>query len=69
MVAKYKLALRAKIKMPKAARAVGNAVHNNPIFIALPCHRVILKNGKIGGFAQPIEIKRWLLKHESGNLS
>jgi len=60
--------LAKNIKIQKAARAVGNAVHNNPIFIALPCHRIILKNGKIGGFAQPIRIKHWLLRHESGTL-
>ena len=36
----------------------------------IPCHRIIAKNGGLGGFmnardGEPLEIKRWLLQHES----
>ena len=50
---------------PKASRAVGNALHNNPIMIIIPCHRVLAKNGD-GGFAFGLEVKSKLLKLESG---
>ena len=46
-------------------RAVGGAVGKNPILILIPCHRVIQKDGGIGGFAAGIEIKKQLLKIES----
>lgn len=50
-------------------RAVGGACGANNIPIVIPCHRVITKNGKLGGFmnandGQPLVIKRWLLRHE-----
>lgn len=35
---------------PKAARAVGNALGNNPIPLIIPCHRVVKSDGTIGGF-------------------
>ena len=53
-----------KIDNINSVRAVGNANGKNPIPILIPCHRVIQKNGSIGGYSGGIEIKRWLLKHE-----
>ena len=47
-----------------AQRAVGNACNKNPIIIIIPCHRVIPKNGKLGGFAYGDFIKQKLLKIE-----
>lgn len=38
------------IDRPKASRAVGTAIGNNPITYLIPCHRVIQKNGNIGGY-------------------
>jgi len=38
------------IDRPKAARAVGTAIGNNPVAFLIPCHRVIQKNGNIGGY-------------------
>ncbi|MCF7954736.1 MAG: methylated-DNA--[protein]-cysteine S-methyltransferase [Phycisphaerae bacterium] len=35
---------------PKAARAVGNAMGNNPIPLIIPCHRVVKSDGTTGGF-------------------
>jgi len=49
---------------PKAVRAVGTAIGQNPIMIFIPCHRVIGINGSLTGYAGGIEKKRWLLQHE-----
>ena len=49
---------------PKAVRAIGQANHNNPILLLVPCHRVINKNGSIGGFGCGVEIKKQLLQLE-----
>ncbi len=53
------------IKRPRAVRAVGTAIGNNPIGIILPCHRIIRSDGKIGEFAWGVKIKKQLLKLES----
>lgn len=39
-----------KIKRPKASRAVGTAIGNNPIAYLIPCHRVIQSSGNTGGY-------------------
>lgn len=54
-----------KINNPKGCRAVGNANNKNKIPIIIPCHRVLMSDGKIGGYAGGIEIKRYLLSIES----
>ncbi|NCA93523.1 MGMT family protein, partial [bacterium] len=56
------------IKKPKAARAVGRALHNNPFAPQVPCHRVIKGNGEIGGFAGGSSKKAKLLKQEGVNI-
>lgn len=48
----------------KACRAVGAAVHKNPIPIIVPCHRVIGKNQKLVGYAGGLETKKYLLDLE-----
>ena len=53
------------INRKKATRAVANAIGRNPFFIIYPCHRVIRSDGKIGGFAYGVEVKRFLLNLES----
>ncbi|MXZ81801.1 MAG: methylated-DNA--[protein]-cysteine S-methyltransferase [Gammaproteobacteria bacterium] len=56
--------LAGEIGMPKAARAVGNANARNPISIAIPCHRVIGRNGRLSGYAGGVSRQQWLLQHE-----
>ena len=48
----------------KAQRAVGGANNKNPIPIFIPCHRVINKNNKLGGYALGLDIKKYLLELE-----
>ena len=48
---------------PKAARAVGQAVHRNPLPIIVPCHRVVGVSN-LGGYAGGLAIKRFLLRLE-----
>jgi len=52
------------IKRPKASRAVGNAVGSNPVPLIIPCHRVVLSNGSLGGYAYGTLLKRKLLEME-----
>lgn len=55
------------INNKKAVRAVGGAIHNNPYFIVIPCHRVIGKNGDLVGFACGLDVKSYLLNFEKKN--
>lgn len=55
-------------RLGTAARAIGGACRSNPIPILIPCHRVVARQG-LGGYAgevtgDPLNIKRWLLRHE-----
>lgn len=52
------------IKSPKAVRAVGSAVGANPVFLFNPCHRVLPKSGKVGGYAHGSKVKEELLRLE-----
>ena len=53
---------------PGAFRAVGQANHNNPIAIIVPCHRVIGANGKLTGYGGGLSVKETLLRLEAGEL-
>lgn len=48
----------------KAIRAVASANRKNPIWIVVPCHRVIGTNGALTGYAGGLWRKKWLLEHE-----
>lgn len=50
----------------KAIRAVASANGKNPIWIIVPCHRVIGSDGSLTGYASGLWRKKWLLEHESG---
>jgi methylated-DNA-[protein]-cysteine S-methyltransferase len=58
--------IAVSIGQEKACRAVGSAIGRNPIFLIIPCHRVIGKDGSLTGYAGGLERKKWLLAHESG---
>ena len=47
-----------------ACRAAGGAVHNNPISIIIPCHRVIGSDGSLTGFGGGLALKKKLLEIE-----
>jgi methylated-DNA-[protein]-cysteine S-methyltransferase len=53
-----------KIGKPNASRAVGQALHRNPLPVIVPCHRVVGSNGQLVGFGGGIDLKRRLLELE-----
>jgi AraC family transcriptional regulator of adaptative response/methylated-DNA-[protein]-cysteine methyltransferase len=59
-------AVAKKIGMPKATRAVAHACATNPVAVAIPCHRVVRKDGDVGGYRWGIERKEQLLAMEKG---
>jgi methylated-DNA-[protein]-cysteine S-methyltransferase len=48
----------------RASRAAGNALHNNPVPIVVPCHRVVRTGGDLGGYGGGLDMKRFLLRLE-----
>ncbi len=56
--------IAAAVGSPRAARAVGQANHRNPIAILVPCHRIIGRGGGLTGYGGGLWRKRWLLAHE-----
>lgn len=54
-----------RIKKPKAARAVGSAIGQNPVCVWIPCHRVVGKNGNLLKYRGGPETKRGLLQAEA----
>ncbi|MDG1571372.1 methylated-DNA--[protein]-cysteine S-methyltransferase [Robiginitalea sp. M366] len=57
--------LTLRLGDPKAIRAVAAANGKNPLWIVVPCHRVIGSDGSMTGYAGGIHRKKWLLNHES----
>lgn len=57
--------LATRVGNPKACRAVGLANGRNPIPLILPCHRVIGSNGSLTGYGGGLDLKKWLLDHET----
>ncbi|WP_162149788.1 methylated-DNA--[protein]-cysteine S-methyltransferase [Companilactobacillus nodensis] len=52
------------INRPKAVRAVGTAIGRNPVPLVIPCHRVLAKNGTLGGYRGGLAMKSDLLQLE-----
>ena len=50
---------------PKCIRAAATANGKNPLWIIIPCHRVIGSDGSLTGYAGGLWRKKWLLAHES----
>ena len=59
------LDLSKKIGDVKAIRAVASANGKNPLWIVIPCHRVIGSDGSLTGYAGGLWRKKWLLEHEN----
>jgi methylated-DNA-[protein]-cysteine S-methyltransferase len=59
------LELSKKLGDVKAIRAVASANGKNPLWIAVPCHRVIGTDGSLTGYAGGLWRKKWLLEHEN----
>jgi O-6-methylguanine DNA methyltransferase len=54
-----------QIGQPKAIRAVGTAVGQNPVSCLIPCHRVVRSDNTLGGYHWGLGIKERMLNHES----
>ena len=54
-----------KLGNEKAIRAVASANGKNPIWIVIPCHRVVGTDGSLTGYAGGLWRKKWLLEHEN----
>lgn len=61
--------LAALAGFPRAARAVGSVMANNPIPIVVPCHRVIKSDGSLGRYGNDSSWKTRLLEHERLNIA
>lgn len=55
----------SKIGKPHAYRAVGQALKRNPHTVIIPCHRVVRKDGSIGGYSRGARMKERLLSKEA----
>ncbi|MBO6881897.1 methylated-DNA--[protein]-cysteine S-methyltransferase [Winogradskyella sp.] len=59
------LELAKQLGDPKVIRAAASANGKNPLWIIVPCHRVIGSDGSLTGYAGGLHRKQWLLNHES----
>ncbi|MFV8225277.1 methylated-DNA--[protein]-cysteine S-methyltransferase [Christiangramia aquimixticola] len=59
------LQLSKELGNEKAIRAVAAANGKNPLWIVIPCHRVIGSDGSLTGYAGGLHHKKWLLEHEN----
>lgn len=73
---RYYQELAKAVGLDQGARAVAGALSQNPIPIVIPCHRVIQKNGKLGGFSGGVtwksallDLERSYLKNDRRNIS
>jgi len=60
--------LAAHVCTTRAARAVGSAVGRNPISFVVPCHRVLRKDGGLGGYHWGVTRKQAIIGWETGQL-
>ena len=57
--------IAARIGAPAAVRAVAGACAANPLAVAIPCHRVVRRDGALSGYRWGVERKRELIKKEA----
>ncbi len=60
-------AIAERIGAPRAVRAVARACAANPLAVAIPCHRVVRRNGELSGYRWGIDRKRTLLDREAAS--
>lgn len=53
-----------QVGSPRGFRAVGQANHDNPVAIVVPCHRVLTSGGTLGGYGGGLKTKEFLLRLE-----
>lgn len=58
------LEISKALQNPAAVRAVAAANAKNPLWILIPCHRVVGSDGSLTGYAGGLWRKKWLLQHE-----
>lgn len=58
--------LASRIGQPRAVRAVAHACASNPVAVAIPCHRVVRRDGGLAGYRWGIERKQRLIERERG---
>ncbi|MCX2718659.1 methylated-DNA--[protein]-cysteine S-methyltransferase [Lentiprolixibacter aurantiacus] len=61
------LDLSRQLGDPNAIRAVAAANAKNPLWVIIPCHRVVGSDGSLTGYAGGLHRKKWLLDHEQGS--
>ncbi len=61
--------LATKISKKNAVRAIASAVGKNPVAVIIPCHRIISKDGSLGGYAWGLKMKSALLDVELGGMA
>jgi AraC family transcriptional regulator of adaptative response/methylated-DNA-[protein]-cysteine methyltransferase len=59
--------LARRLRSPRSVRAVASACAANPIAVAIPCHRVVRRDGGLAGYRWGVERKRALLERESSS--
>ena len=59
--------LATTLNRPTAVRAIASAVGKNPLLIVVPCHRVLRKDGTLGGYRGGLPMKTALLSLEKNN--
>ncbi len=62
------MTLTRQLGSEKAIRAVAAANGRNPLWIVVPCHRIIGSDGSLTGYAGGLWRKQWLLQHEGVSL-
>jgi len=56
--------LAARAGAPRAVRAAGSACARNAVCLFVPCHRVVRRDGSLGGYYYGLATKQSLLEHE-----
>lgn len=59
--------LAARAGAPRAVRAAASACARNAICLFIPCHRIVRRDGTLGGYYYGLDTKRRLLEHERGH--